>query len=72
MMVSECARASIENREYHYKQILHEHTLFKGCRTSAVAGCQRPPRSAGVGQASREETAGSLGSAFWFVRAMGI
>ncbi len=37
----------------------------KGCRTSAVTGWLRRARSAGVGQASREETAGriSLGGA---------
>ena len=44
----------------------------KGCRTSAVAGCYRHPRSAGVGQASMEETAGSLGSAARRGVAMGI
>ncbi len=34
--------------------------LAKGCRTSAVTGWLRRARSAGVGQASREETAGRI------------
>ncbi len=32
----------------------------KGCRTPAVSGCQPRDRSAGVGQASGEETAGVI------------
>ena len=41
----------------HSRQIAGMTAYVKGCRTSAVGGCQRHPRSAGVGQASREETA---------------
>ena len=44
----------------------------KGCRTPAVVGCLPQARSAGVGQASGEETAGRLGSAERHARAMGI
>ncbi len=45
---------------------------MKGCRTPTVAGCLPRTRSAGVGQASGEETAGGLGAAVRPVRSMGI
>ena len=46
--------------------------VVKGCRTPAVTGCLRRARSAGVGQASGEETAGGSGSMARPVRSMGI
>ncbi len=45
--------------------------LVKGCRTPAVAGRLPRARSAGVGQASGEETAGRLRSAERHARPMG-
>ncbi len=44
----------------------------KGSRTPAVAGPVARTRSAGVGEASEEETAGGLGSVVRAVRSMGI
>ena len=44
----------------------------KGCRTPAVSGWLPRSRSAGVGQASGEETAGRLGSVFRLEQPMGI
>ena len=44
----------------------------KGCRTPAVYRCLPRSRSAGVGQASGEETAGRLGSVFRLEQPMGI
>ncbi len=46
--------------------------VVKGCRTPVVAGRVPRTRSAGVGQASGEETAGGLGSAVRGVWSMGI
>ncbi len=43
-------------------------SCVKGCRTPAVAGSVPRSWSAGVGQASEEETAGGLGSAVRTVR----
>ena len=47
-----------------------ESVVVKGCRTSAVTRWLRRARTAGVGQASREETAGGLGAAVRPVRAL--
>ena len=49
-----------------------ESAIVKGSRTPAVAGPVRRTRSAGVGEASKEETAGGLGAAVRAVRSMGI
>ncbi len=46
--------------------------FVKGSRTPAVAGPVPRTRSAGVGEASGEETAGGLGAAVRAVRSMGI
>ncbi len=46
--------------------------FVKGCRTSAVAMWVGQARTAGVGQASVEETAGGLGALSRQSRSMGI
>ena len=46
--------------------------VVKGCRTPAVAGRLPQACSAGVGQASGEETAGRLGSVDRLAQPMGI
>ncbi len=46
--------------------------FVKGCRTPAVTMWLRRTGLAGVGQASGEETAGSLRSLFRLVQPMGI